>query len=464
MASEGIDIKIGVDPSGAVDGVDDVNSALEKIDDNLGDISKSGDSDLGKLEKSLKDLNQEAIKTGDQFDKSIGKGTKNAAKDAESGLSDFKDEAAQTATETAASFDGSAESIVGMFQETAAKALEGFGPAGAVAGIALAAGIGIATAAFTKNQEEIAKTKERIIALSQEMIDSGDTGRVSFSAVSEELKKIVSRAEDAVKNMDDIRNEAEKSGVAVGDLALAYAGNQEAIGGVIEELDRKLEAEKAARREAQDAGKERLNGYDQEIEKLNSVRDRIVAQQQAIEEAARIEQEWLNTGGQLLLNKQELIDQINTEYDNAAASAGDYIDAETGIANVQGFIDGMAARQKAIEDYTAALTSNQFTPEQQKALEDMGFEAGSEFMRLYNQGTDAQKGELKTILTTAATDSSGAALDTIDKAFSTADVSKIPADVDLSKANETLNAWKPGQKQIDVLVTWKDKRTGQVIQ
>lgn len=463
MASEGIDIKIGVDPSAAVDGVDDVNSALKKIDDNLGDVAKAGDQDLGKLERSLKDLNQEAIKTGDEFDKSIGKGTKKAAKEAEGGLKDFKDEANSTARESAASFDGSAESIVDAFQEVAANAFQGFGPAGAVAGLALAAGIGLATSAFTKSQEDIAKTKERVRDLGLAMIESGDTGTVSFEAVSDELAKILSGSEDAAKSIGDIRNEAAKAGVAVEDLAMAYAGNEAAIEGVIDQLDLKLEAERKARQEASESSGQRLTGYDMEIRKLEDVRNNIVAQQEAIQEAARIEQEWLNAGGQLLLNKQELISQINAEYDSAAASAGDYINAETGIADVQGFLDGMAARQKAIEDYTAALTSNAFTPEQQKALEDMGFEAGSQFMQLYNQGTEAQKGELEKILTTAATDSSGAALDTIDAAFSGAEVSKIPADIDLSQANQTLAAWRPDQKTIDVLVRWKDARTGQVI-
>jgi hypothetical protein len=463
MAGDGIDIRLGVDPAGVIEGADDAASALEKIDDALGDISKSGDKDLDKLEKSLKDIDQAALRTGDELDRNLGKKTRNATKEAEGGLKDFKEEANSTAKESAASFDGSAESIVDAFQEVAANAFEGFGPAGAVAGLALAAGIGLATSAFTQSQEEIAKTKERVENLGLAMIESGDTGRVSFDAISEELGKILAGSEDAAKSIGDIRNEAQKSGVAVEDLAMAYAGNEQAIEGVISELDVLLEAEKAARQEAADAGTEKLTGYDQEIRKLEDVRNNIVAQQEAIQEARRIEQEWLETGGQLLLNKEELISQVNEQYDQAAASAGEYIDAETGIADVQGFLDGMAKRQKAIEDYTAALTSNQFTPEQQKALNDMGFEAGSQFMQLYNQGTEAQKGELKTILTTAATDSSGAALDTIDNAFATADVSKIPADIDLTKANQTLEAWRPGQKQIDVLVKWKDSRTGQVI-
>jgi len=35
---------------------------------------------------------------------------------------------------------------------------------------------------------------------------------------------------------------------------------------------------------------------------------------------------------------------------------------------------------------------------------------------------------------------------------------------DTSAANETIKNWKPDQKTIDVLVRWKDARTGQVIQ
>ncbi len=86
------------------------------------------------------------------MDKSLGKKTKKAAEEGKSGMDDFKQEANQTARESAASFDGSAESIVDVFQEVAANAFQGFGPAGAVAGLAIAAGIGLGVKAFEDGQ------------------------------------------------------------------------------------------------------------------------------------------------------------------------------------------------------------------------------------------------------------------------------------------------------------------------
>ncbi|MGB3375325.1 MAG: hypothetical protein WBA87_09315, partial [Microbacterium sp.] len=79
---------------------------------------------------------------------------------AEDGVEEFKSEAASTAKEAAASFDGSAESIADAFQETAANAFAGFGPAGAAAGIAVAAGAGVIVEHFTKIKEAADEARE----------------------------------------------------------------------------------------------------------------------------------------------------------------------------------------------------------------------------------------------------------------------------------------------------------------
>jgi hypothetical protein len=90
----------------------------------------------------------------------MGDGAKRAFDDAGDGVKDFKGEAAQTAKETAASFDGSAESIGSSFQEVAANAFSGFGPAGTAAGVAVAAGLGVAIDAFTKVNEAAEEARD----------------------------------------------------------------------------------------------------------------------------------------------------------------------------------------------------------------------------------------------------------------------------------------------------------------
>lgn len=172
MAS-GINIAIDVDESGATKGITKVDEALEKVADSLDGVGKDGTSDLGKLETSIKDVNREALKAGDDIKSGFGNKVKSGVKEAEGGLQDFKSEANSTAKESAASFDGSAESIIDSFQEIAANAFQGFGAAGAVAGLAMAAGIGIATAAFQRSEEEAQKAKTRIGELGLAMVEAG---------------------------------------------------------------------------------------------------------------------------------------------------------------------------------------------------------------------------------------------------------------------------------------------------
>ncbi|WP_419704992.1 hypothetical protein [Promicromonospora sp. NFX87] len=94
-------------------------------------------SDLEKAERALEDLDSTVVRPRINPD----------------GLHEFRDEANSTAREAAASFDGSFESAADAVQETAANALAGFGPIGAAAGLAAAAGLGIVLAKLNEISE-----------------------------------------------------------------------------------------------------------------------------------------------------------------------------------------------------------------------------------------------------------------------------------------------------------------------
>lgn len=106
----------------------------------------------------VEDASQDATRTAERGFKEMDRDSDKAGRSIERNLKDGFDEAASeadgTAREVAASFDGSAESIGEGFQELAANAFAGFGPAGAVAGAAAAAAIGAAMAADTAWVEE----------------------------------------------------------------------------------------------------------------------------------------------------------------------------------------------------------------------------------------------------------------------------------------------------------------------
>lgn len=149
MASGRIQIAVGLETRGVAKGAKDAEKALENLEDAVGDTGTAGGKDLEKIEDELKDVQKQSKKTGDAVGKNLDSGTTKAKQ----GVADLGDEGKQTAAEVAASFDGSAESIAGGFQELAANAFSGLGPAGAAAGAAVAAGIGVITQAYTDAAE-----------------------------------------------------------------------------------------------------------------------------------------------------------------------------------------------------------------------------------------------------------------------------------------------------------------------
>jgi hypothetical protein len=169
VASGRITIDVGLEASGVAKGAKDAEKALEKLEDAVGDAAKEG-KQLDKIEDELKDVQRQSDKTGRDVGKNMDDGFDRAKK----GADDFKQEANSTAREAAASFDGSAESIADAFQEVTANAFGGFGPAGAVAGLAAAAGIGLAVKAFEEVGEAQELSEEKVADWAKAFIESGN--------------------------------------------------------------------------------------------------------------------------------------------------------------------------------------------------------------------------------------------------------------------------------------------------
>lgn len=201
-----IEIPITVDADGAERGVSKVADAFEEVEDSLKKVDKAGDKtgkslgdsmkDAAKdadtaaskidrdLTKALKDVDSNADRTG----KRVGDSFKDGSSRASEGLKDLKDESNSTAKEAAASFDGSAESIGDTFQELAANVFAGFGPAGAIAGLAAAVGIGIAISKMQELAEANNEAKEKVAELSREIYDAG--GKLEDADIAEKIKDI----------------------------------------------------------------------------------------------------------------------------------------------------------------------------------------------------------------------------------------------------------------------------------
>lgn len=196
-----INIEIVSDVSSIVKDTATLADRYDDVSDALKDVARAGDNAGDDLEKGVKDsiraardLDKELDKAGDgakklgadgddAFDKisasarkagkDVGASQKEGLREAGEGLGDFKEEANSTAKESAASFDGSAESIVGSFQEIAANAFAGFGPAGAAAGLAMAVGLGLAITAAQDVAENANNAKQKSIDMVDAIKDAG---------------------------------------------------------------------------------------------------------------------------------------------------------------------------------------------------------------------------------------------------------------------------------------------------
>lgn len=136
--------------------IDTAQAALRELATELDDVDRTrAEAEVhAEVKRALSDL-EKAERALEDLDDTVARPRINPG-----GLSEFRDEANSTAREAAASFDGSAESTADAFQEVAANAFAGFGPAGAAAGIAAAVGLGVALAKLNEISEEINAAKE----------------------------------------------------------------------------------------------------------------------------------------------------------------------------------------------------------------------------------------------------------------------------------------------------------------
>lgn len=248
--SKQLEVGIGADTgpfdkairSGIIDPLEDVDKALDDLGKNRGADDLADDlDDAAKRTEDLKDETRETARAIERDYKSAGDGigdsTRKGLGRAKEGLADFKDESNSTAREAAASFDGSAQSIGDAFQEVAANAFAGFGPAGAVAGIAAAAGIGLVISAFENVADAQEASEEEIAKWADAYIEAGDRV-LNASQVIAGAQEIITDPE----RWKEAQKDAKLWGVSVETAVLAMSGNAASIDTVSRSLDNQREA------------------------------------------------------------------------------------------------------------------------------------------------------------------------------------------------------------------------------
>lgn len=285
--AKGIDIAIAADTRsamsainrGLIDPLEDASELLETIGDDGKDATDKLERGMKDAQRrtddardEIRDLRDEVNKAG-RAGKKAGDDISDGMRRAEDGAEEFKDEANSTAREAAASFDGSAESIADAFQEIAANAFAGFGPAGAIAGLAAAAGIGLAIGGIDALNQSAEEAQQWANDLAQAYIDAGGTVLDTIT--------LSSRVADVLTDADQRKRAQELAdllGIELPEAARILAGDTNALATAYKSLG----DEESRLQDTRDTGRlldeeeaaalaERQNQLDQVREKLAAV-------------------------------------------------------------------------------------------------------------------------------------------------------------------------------------------------
>ena len=342
--AKGIDISIAADTRsamsainrGLIDPLEDASEALEQLGDDGQDATRDLERGMRDAQRRTDDAADEIRKLRDELNRA-GRQGKNTGDDisdgfrrAEEGAEEFKDEANSTAREAAASFDGSAESIADAFQEIAANAFAGFGPAGAAAGLLAAAGIGLAASGFEDMQEAEEESKRRVGEWAQAYIEAG--GKVLNAATTTAAGLDIATDPDRFAKA---KENAKNWGVDVSVAIAAMAGETWALKAANDSL---AETEKKLQREMENTGIQ----YPELVDNLTDV---TLAASSGRTELDKITGEMTRAGEQAdaysrylaeVARNTEGATTTTDEFGDSVTSLPDgttiYIDAETGQA------------------------------------------------------------------------------------------------------------------------------------
>jgi len=163
------------------DALDDVSRQASRTADDVGDAARDITTDTGdaadRLERSFKDsfdsVRTDSRRAGDD----LGSNVRRGADEASEGVDTLKENAGSNAKEIAASFDGSAESMIDGIQGFVAEATEGFGAVGLAAGIGVGAAIGILSTHLQEAAEKANELTENAGEMALALRDSTEAER-----------------------------------------------------------------------------------------------------------------------------------------------------------------------------------------------------------------------------------------------------------------------------------------------
>lgn len=384
---DGIEFKFTSNERDLIRGAGDAETALEGVSDALDDIANAGDdkvsfADAVREANRLEDAGEQAgraidagmdraadevdrlgdkMRDAERRNRDLGDAGQRAGRDiddsmdrASEGVDEFRDEANSTAREAAASFDGSAESIVDAFQEVAANAFAGFGPAGAAAGLAAAAGIGLVVAAFGQNAEALERQREAAAEWAQAFIDAG--GRVLSS------QQQVAMLQDIVtdpQKWQDAQDNAREWGVSVSTAMRAMTGDAEALAEANAALTEREQAAAEAAYRMADGGEalaDSLLGATAETRNGRAALDELQGAITSGQDAAEAYNDAMRETARETAGATSSVDGLGNAVYQLPDGSRIIIDAETGAARHE--LDEVASDVRNLPDGTANVQVN----------------------------------------------------------------------------------------------------------
>lgn len=376
--AKGIDISIAADTRSAMSAInrglleplEDVSEQLEQLGDDSVDAGRDLERGMRDAQRrtqdakdEIRDLRDELNRAGRQG-KNTGDDIRDGFRRAEDGAEEFRDEANSTAREAAASFDGSAESIADAFQEIAANAFSGFGPAGAVAGLAAAAGIGLAVAGFEAMGEEEQKSRERAAEWAQAYIEAGNRVLSAAQTTAKGLE-IFGNDELYAKAKDNAKNWGVDVSVAVAAMAgetWALTAAQEALTDRQSKLDAAMETTQVGLDGTADGYADLHAQIQNGASSLSQLTGEMQAGQTAADEYSRfITAIADNTEGAI-----STVDDFGDRIVSLPSGQTVYIDAETGQATME--VDAIEQKIYGIPDGSATVAVTADTSDVDRAM------------------------------------------------------------------------------------------------
>lgn len=331
-------------------GLEDVASSLDELAaDTKQNADKAADALTREFSTAFDKVKTESKTAG----RKIGDDLHDGARKAKDGIEELGDEANQTAREAAASFDGSAESIMDAFQEVAANAFAGFGPAGALAGLAAAAGIGLVFNSLQDAADKAADAKDQVLDFADAINEVGGNPKAVRWAekLRDTMKEITNTKEwfefwqaAPETRLEEWTKYAKDFGVSMRDTGAYVAGSADAQARVTDQL--RMQREELVRQRDASGSYEEIAAINEKVTALDTYRAQLDGQAKTITDAAD-----LNRG---LAEALSAVDESAADAAEASAQFSDSLTDHLSVAD-EGLDEFVKKGKLNLAEWTAEL-------------------------------------------------------------------------------------------------------------